>query len=130
MISSLVQLPPLYLLWHYTVAWVDLFRLYQNVTWFLWHFFSIGVLFRTLFSPWRRLHEEKSKRTAGLLGSVIINLILRAVGFVARFATILFGLTAIVLLLVCFAILLLVWPFLPLVIVLLITQGIIGMVTG
>ena len=129
MISSLFQLPPLYLLWHYTTAWVDLVRLYQNFSWFLWHFFSIGVLLRTLFSPWRRLHEGRSKSTAGLLGSAIMNLILRAVGFFARFATILFGLAAIVLLSVCFLLLLLLWPLLPLLIVALIAQGVIGIIT-
>lgn len=130
MISSIVQLPPLYLLWHYTVAWVDLVRLYQNFCWFLWHFFSIGVLFRTLFSPWRRLHEEKSKDAAGLFGSVIMNLMLRTVGFGARFVTILFGFVTIILLSVCFIVLLLIWPFLPLVVVALLTQGIIGVITG
>lgn len=130
MISSIVQLPPLYLLWHYTVAWVDLVRLCQNFCWFLWHFFSIGILFRTLFSPWRRLHEGKSKDAAGVLGSVIMNLMLRAVGLGARLVTILFGLVTIILLSACFIVLLLIWPFLPLVVVALLTQGIIGVITS
>src|SRR3989344_5345808 len=94
---SYLQLPFSYLLWHYTSAWGDLLRLYRNLTWFLWNFFSIRILAGTLFSPWHRLRESSRKETAGLLGSLIINLILRGIGCVMRTVTILTGILSIVL---------------------------------
>ena len=128
--SSLFQLPPLYLLWHYTRAWGDLVRLYRNLAWFLWHFFSIGVLSQTLFAPWKRLYEGRNKDTAGLLGSIIMNLILRVVGLIARTSTICFGFFAIVILSVGFVLFLLVWPLLPIVVVGLLMQGSIGVLAA
>lgn len=125
--SSLLHIPFSYLLWHYTVAWSDLVRLYRNFSWFLWNFFSIRILFGTLFSPWRRLHEGARKDIGGLLGSVIINLILRGIGFVARSATILTGLIALILLALFFLVFLVAWPFLPFLVFVSSVNGIVGM---
>lgn len=129
MTSSVFQLPFSYLFWHYTTAWGDLLRLYRNFSWFLWNFFSVKILTSTLFAPWRRLHEGASKETAGFLGSLIVNLILRCIGFVARTFTILIGLSALVLLFAAFLVFLALWIFLPMLIFLLIANGIIGLVS-
>ncbi len=126
MTSSVFQLPLSYLLWHYTVAWGDLLRLYLNLTWFLWNFFSIRILFGTLFSPWHRLRENAKKDIGGLLGSLILNLILRGIGCVARIATILTGLLALALLFLFFLASLSLWLIMPLVLAWLIISGFTG----
>ena len=124
---SYFQLLFSYLLWHYTVAWSDLYRLYRNFSWFLWNFFSFKILLGTFFSPWHRLREGARKETAGFLGSFIINLILRCVGLVARSATILTGLASLVLLAVFFVAFVALWPLLPLLVFISIANGIIGL---
>lgn len=128
MTSSVFQLPFSYLLWHCTAAWEDLFRLYRNFSWFLWNFFSVRILLGTLLSPWHRLHEGKQESTGGLLGSIIINLIVRGIGFIARTVTILMGLFALVLLALFFLAFLVVWPFLPLLSFVCIANGIMGLI--
>ena len=110
-------LPFSYFLWHYTVAWADLLRLYQNASWFLFNFFSVRILFETLFSPWHRIQERPDKDTAGILGSFIINSILRVIGFLARTFTILSGLLAIGFFSAFFLAFLALWPLAPLLIV-------------
>ncbi len=122
-----LQLPISYFFWHYTTAWGDLLRLYRNFSWFLWHFFSIRILLGTLFSPWHRLHEGKSKETAGFLGSFIINFILRFIGFFARTATILLGLVTMCLFSVASLAFFALWPFLPLLALWCVVQGITGL---
>ncbi|MDO8619937.1 MAG: hypothetical protein Q7R64_01145 [bacterium] len=123
------SLPISYLLWHYTTAWGDLLRWYRNLSWFLWNFFSIRILAGTLLSPWHRLKEAGSKETAGFIGSLIINLILRFIGFFARTLTILVGFVSLVLFSLFFFALLLVWPLAPVIIIGLIVRGIFGLAT-
>ena len=123
---SALKLPFAYLLWHYALAWADLTRLYRNLAWFLWNFFSISLLLRTLFSPWRRLHESAQKDAGGLLGSLIMNTILRFIGFFARVATILFGLASLLLFCAAGAAFFVLWPLLPLVPFALILSGLFG----
>ena len=110
---SLFALPISYLLWHYVLAWGDLIRLYRNLSWFLWNFFSIRILLGTLFSPWHRMRERKSKDTAGFLGSLILNGILRFIGLGARTGTILCGLITLVVFSLCFVALLALWLVVP-----------------
>jgi len=123
---SYFQLPLSYLSWHYTAAWGDLFRLHRNFSWFLLNFFSIRILLRTLFSPWHRLHEGGSSKTAGFVGSFILNLMLRCIGLAARSATILTGLVALLLLSLFSIAFLVAWLFLPLLPLVCIVNGIAG----
>lgn len=122
------SLPFSYLLWHYTTAWTDILRLYRNFSWFLWNFFSIRILSETLFSPWHRIHERPDKDTAGMLGSFILNSLLRLIGFVARTFTILFGFLALGLFSIVFLVFLALWPFIPFFIVALLISGITGLI--
>ena len=124
--SSFFQLPISYVLWHYALSWEDLFRLYRNGSWFLWNFFSIRVLLETLLSPWHRIQEHADKDTAGVLGSFIMNTLLRLIGFFVRTATILSGLLALLLFSVLFAAFIALWPFLPILIVIFLITGVSG----
>lgn len=124
----LLQLPLSYLLWHYSAAWADLVRLYRNLAWFLWNFFSVELLFRTLFSPWHRIREHADKDTAGLLGSLIMGLILRCIGFVMRIFTILSGLAALILLTLLFPLCIGLWLVMPAVVLGSMALGIAGLI--
>ncbi len=75
-----------YLGWHYSSALVAWWRIYGNLLWFLSHFFSVALLFRTLFSPWRRLAENYPRRLAptAIAETLVVNLLMRLVGLVIR----------------------------------------------
>lgn len=124
---TLFQLPLAYLWWHYTTAWVDLARLYTNLVWFLWHYFSFGLLARTLLAPWKRLRETKGGAgDSGFLGRLIINSVTRIVGFVLRSLVMLAGLAALLLFSAAFALFFLLWLVLPFAAVALLGFGIIS----
>lgn len=73
---------PQYVLWHYSVALVDLARAVSNGFWFLWNFFSIELLARSFFVPWKRLGEAQGS----FIGRAVVGAAMRAIGIVARLA--------------------------------------------
>lgn len=87
-----------YIVWHYFTALVDFLRLYKNFWWFTIQFFSIPQLAGSLFAPYKRITEHR----AGLFdieawaGFIIINIISRLIGFIARICLITIGLIALV----------------------------------
>mgnify|MGYP001607940035 FL=1 len=124
---TLLNLPLAYLRWHYSAAWVDLLRLFMNLAWFLYHFFSIDLLLPTLFSPWKRLHESRHG-AAGLLGALILNFILLCFGFALRLATLCLGIASLALLALFFVAFLFLWVLMPAIPFLLMVQGLIGLI--
>lgn len=93
----LVQVLWFYILWHYTKSWTDFVRVISNYLWFISNFFSIKLLSRTLFSPWRRLSIAGGKgQEDSFAGALLINTIMRGVGFLIRVVTIVVGCIAIV----------------------------------
>ena len=80
-----------YFRWHYGRAFGELFHVWLNFLWFVIHFFSLPQLGRSLFSPWKRMTEEKQKGFSfeALAEYVIINLLSRLVGFLMRGSVIL-----------------------------------------
>lgn len=119
----LLHLFSAYLLWHYTAAFLDWWRLYANASWFLFNFFSIRILFETFFSPWKRLRESK-KGEDGTLGAIIINPLTRLFGMLARTVVIGSGLISLVLLLLCFFAALVLWIAAPLLLLAMSAQSI------
>ena len=79
---------PQYFVWHYTVALMDFARAVSNFFWFLWNFFSVELLARSFFVPWKRLGEAQGS----LIGRAIVGTAMRAIGIIARLA--LFALAA------------------------------------
>lgn len=108
---------PAYLSWHYSAALLALFNIWRNFVWFTYHFFSIGLLTRTLFSPWRRLGEDYKKGSLDVeswFETLVVNTLMRAVGVLVRLAVIIFGSLALVLITIAILPALVAWLFLPL----------------
>lgn len=84
---------PQYLKWHYTRAWRDLLDNCHSLISFVTLFFSFRELFRTLFSPWRRLGESYTKGfdPESFLSTFIVNSITRIFGFIIRFVVLFIG---------------------------------------
>jgi len=115
---------PIYLVWHYTTALRDLNRLLKNTTWFLYHFFSVEILLKTLFLPFRRLSGRDSTQKQSIFERIVINVLMRIVGFGVRAITIIAGVTSVVLTNLFFIIFFVVWIFLPILVPILFLFGI------
>ena len=85
-----------YVLWHYSSAFKEGAVIWKNFIWFVYNLFSIGLLFRTLFSPWRRMKEYYSRGfdPKQYFEILLLNLVMRFIGFFMRLAMIIVGLGA------------------------------------
>src|SRR3989344_5387072 len=106
-----------YFKWHYGRGFTELITLSRNFTIFFGHFFSLKLLFSTLFSPWKRMGEEYALgfHIESFLSTLLINFVMRAVGFIERSVIIAIGLFLISIFLILsftFSILWLLMPFL------------------
>ena len=115
-----------YFIWHYTQAIEDFIGISRNFIWFLYNFFSIPVLLKTFFSPWKRLNEAYRKvfNIEEFLSSLVVNVLMRGVGIFIRAITLLLGLASLILAFVLCTVILLGWLVLPAIVILLFYQGI------
>lgn len=83
-----------YLSWHYSLGIVEFARAWKNIHWFLFYYFSIPILLASLFAPFHRIQE---RRTRGFdpqnwFEVFIVNSMMRIVGAVVRLIVITVGL--------------------------------------
>ncbi len=122
---NLVTFSIAYMEWHYTRAIRNLLAAISNVLTFLLNFFSIPILVGTLFTPWRRLGEERKEGfdLEDFATVVIVNTLMRVVGFVIRFITITVGLVVLTSALLVSGLLVVLWLLWPLLIFILFVNG-------
>lgn len=99
--------------WWYGAGLKDLTKRFKQVFDSTNDFFSIGLLLKSLFQPFRQtLTDIQYKRTLGQkIGDALVS---RAVGFITRGSLIFVGGFAILLEIVVLCSAVLIWPFLPL----------------
>jgi len=107
-----------YIIWHYGRAVRDFFAIAEDLLWFVYHFFSLPVLTRTLFSPFSRIHTTGFSVLAieASLQNIALNFISRAVGFLLRSIVISAGIVSLMVMAPLLAATLILWLFLPLII--------------
>lgn len=120
-VMEFVQVLWYYTIWHYTKAWGDIFRIIANYLWFVGNFFSINLLLRTLFSPWRRLGARSGEES--IFGTLVINFLMRFIGFGMRLGTVIVGALSLLLTMALGSIVLLAWLFLPIIVFFLFFAG-------
>ncbi len=117
-----------YIIWHYTRAILEFSHIYKNILSFLFNFFSIPILIRSYFAPWRRMGEDYTKNIVTDLEDVasvfVVNTIMRLVGMVMRTIIIVLGLLFIALVALFYPILLFIWLIMPLILIFLVTLGV------
>lgn len=81
-----IALGVLYIHWLYSEGIREFFHAWMNYHWFLYHFFSMPVLARTFFAPWRRMQEKPGRGfdPEAFFQRLVINTILRVIGMVIR----------------------------------------------
>ncbi|MBD3282096.1 MAG: hypothetical protein GF387_00570 [Candidatus Portnoybacteria bacterium] len=112
----------IFLYWFYNEEVKDIIKGWKNFLIFSTEYFSIPLLLKTLFSPWKR---DITKKPRGLdlkkiFEYIMYNLISRGTGFIIRFFTIIVGIFFFILTIIAGAIILILWLFLPLIILVLI----------
>ena len=115
-----------YFVWHYTEALLDAVRIWGNLLRFLYQFFSISLLIHTLFSPWKRLGEERKGAFdfADIFSVIFINTIMRLIGASMRIVLITIGIIAIFFGVLVGIVALFAWIFAPVIIVTLTVIGV------
>ena len=111
---------PNYLAWHYGEAYRDIIRLWTNFLWFFGNFFSLTLLIKTFFAPWKRIKEGRGARFSleNIAEAVVTNTVMRLVGALMRSAVILAGSIAVLAVFWLGILLIAVWTLLPLLLVL------------
>jgi hypothetical protein len=110
---------PQYLSWHYSKSVGDLLNNYKNFLVFIWEFFSISFLIKTLFTPFQRLKEKYKGGLdlEDLFAVIVTNVLMRIVGFIVRSLIIIIGLVCLSIFVVFGVVLLILWVLLPVVII-------------
>jgi hypothetical protein len=78
----------------------------------------------TLFSPWKRMSEEKGRGIEGFFSSLIVNTIMRIIGFFMRSVLIIIGILSLVVVFILGIAALMVWIFAPVIILVTFVKGI------
>jgi len=112
-----------FFVWWYTTGWLETLQRIRGRVEAVWRMFSVPILLRTLFSPWRRIVSAPGKGMDQLFRSIVDNTISRLVGFVVRS----FVLLAAVFLTLVMAgggfVIAVLWPALPLLVVFFVLKG-------
>ncbi|PIR40103.1 MAG: hypothetical protein COV33_01545 [Candidatus Zambryskibacteria bacterium CG10_big_fil_rev_8_21_14_0_10_34_34] len=108
-----------YIKWHYGQGLKEFFGVMGNFLWFIVHFFSFKLLLKTLFTPWKRLGEnyEGGFDLGAFASSVIVNGLMRTVGFVTKIIVLSVGVVSYVLVLVFAFFLFLIWILAPFILI-------------
>ena len=110
--------------WWYGQGWKMALRSIGNAVGGISKLFSVPILARTLFAPWKRIVTYPGASLEAKLRAYGDNIVSRAVGFVVRFLVLLTALVLTLLTLVFGVVFCVIWPLLPLLAVALIAKGI------
>ena len=105
-----------YLFWHYTTAYADMVGIARNYLGAVNHMFSILDVVKSLFAPFKRLKEEKVniiRNPSDFFANLLVNFIMRIVGFIVRLGLMIVALITALLLVVLLLATLLLWTILP-----------------
>ena len=126
-----LYLIPFYAKWHYTEGFRDLYRNWRSFVLFVIHFFSLRLLFLTWLSPFGRLNEEYKKGfdLEGFLETLIVNTMMRLVGFVLRTFVIVSGLVSLVAVVLLGPVLFILWVFTPFIVLILLVESLVNLLS-
>jgi len=88
--------------------------------------FSVGILLRTLFSPWRRIVTAGGRGLDAKMQAMFDNLVSRLVGFFVRLMVIIAACVSLAGVFLIGLVMVIVWPFIPIGIVYCLVRSITG----
>jgi hypothetical protein len=116
---------PNYIVWHYTKAFHNVWGIWANFLWFVYHFFSLPILARTFFDPWQRMGEEYKKGfdPKEFFSTLVVNTLMRIVGVFMRFFVMVIGLVSLGAVFFLGIVSFVVWAALPVLILFFLAKG-------
>ncbi len=119
-----------FLRWWYGPGWRDAGqRVLSRVTG-IYRYFSLPILLRTLFQPWRRIISPGGGSLQQQTRAMLDNLVSRWVGFSIRILSLLAAVILMTAALVLGGILIAAWPLLPLASLIMVAAGLTGAAGG
>ncbi|MFA5736854.1 MAG: hypothetical protein WCX70_00605 [Candidatus Paceibacterota bacterium] len=115
-----------YFFWHYSIALFRFTLIYRDILFFIKDYFSLSILLKSFFEPWRRMGEaypEDKFKLKEVLAVFVVNSLMRLVGMIMRSIIIIIGVVSLILIVFLYPILILLWLGLPLIILLLLGFG-------
>ena len=115
-VMSMIKVFRDYLLWHYTVAYLDILYIWWNYLWFVNHIFSVPDVLRSWVSPFKRLQEDRVnilKNPEDFFANLFVNIIMRIVGFIIRTALLFIASCFFVIVFIFGIVFVLLWTILP-----------------
>jgi hypothetical protein len=112
--------------WWYVTGWMQAAHRIGGWTSSVERAFSLSLLLRTLFAPWRRIVTYAGKGLDAKMHAALDNLVSRAVGFVIRIFVILAAGVSILGALLLSTVMAVIWPLLPVAVIYFLVRGIIG----
>ena len=112
--------------WWYTRGWIAAAKNIGTLLKGVSRMFSIPILLRTLFAPWKRIITYPGASLEAKMRAYGDNLVSRAIGFSVRVIVLITAVCASLGVLVAGTIGFILWPIVPPAIVLLLAKGIVG----
>lgn len=109
--------------WWYTKGWFSFGKKVIDRIGYLIQVFSIPILLKTLFAPWKRITTNPGKSIAEKLRALLDNLVSRIIGFLTRTIVIITSIIIILITAIVGLILFIIWPLLPFTIIFLIYKA-------
>ena len=105
--------------WHFYGVPKFLLRIWKNYILFASNYFSLPVLLKSLFSPWRRYkwNYPKGLDVGGFLSTIISNGVSRIMGAIMRIFLIIFGFIFQIFIIFAGLIIFLLWIFIPIIVI-------------
>lgn len=112
--------------WWYAKGWLQ--AVHRIPAWItaVDHAFSLTILTRTLFAPWKRIVADPGRGLDAKLHASMDNLVSRCIGFVIRISVILAALGGMLVAGIAGVLIAAAWPFLPLLVLAGFVKGIVG----
>jgi len=116
----------LYLYWHFIELTQFLIYVWSNIIFFIWHYFTIYGLLKTLFWPYKRYRQYISKPFSfgQFFETIVFNTFSRIIGFILRVLTIAIGLFVELIVLIIGSFVFLTVFFWPFILITILMQGI------
>jgi hypothetical protein len=112
--------------WWYGPGWMQAVRNIGHWTEKVEQAFSVSILLRTLFAPWRRIVSGGGRSLDAKIHDMLDNLVSRIVGFFVRLLVLIAAGFAFIIIGVLAAVMAVAWPLMPLGIVYCTVRGITG----
>lgn len=112
--------------WWYGAGWLQAVHNVNDWTTGVRRAFSLPLLVKTLFAPWRRIISISGRGLDAKIQAGVDNLVSRTVGFMSRFIILIAAALLMFLVFVAGSVLVIVWPFIPIAIVAGVIKGITG----